>query len=119
MLTRKCGVRELLRVGDYNVRVTVISKPKGRYIQKSLADGAWKEAFRDSLGGGIINDSKTEYLVICETPDKKIEFNSKGAEIIDFCWRYLQDVDIARLDLTKLPGNTKKPHSWIIMRVEE
>lgn len=119
MLIGNCDIKEFFVIGEYNTSVTVVPKQKGRYVQKDLADKAWRETFRDSLGGGIVHDSKTEYLVSCKTKNGTINLVAKGNEIVNACWENLCDIDIVRLSLAILPANANKVHSWIIMRVEE
>jgi hypothetical protein len=119
MLTGNCEVQNFLRLGDHNIRISVVPKQNGRFVQKGLLDSVWREAFRDSLGGGIIHDCKTDYSVVCQLKDVKFDFVSKGNDIIDTCWKYLNDVDIARIELTKTPVYANSKRSWIIMRVEE
>jgi len=118
MLSRKCGqiIGDLMGTGDFNIRVTVVEKFTSRYVQKSAADGAWKETFRDAIGGGIIHDSKTYYKVVCRTEDNSVQFVVTGDNIINECWKHLINVDVARIDLTKLPIENKAPRSWIIAR---
>lgn len=118
MLTRKCSqiISELLGTGDFNVRLTVVKKFETRFVQKSAVDGAWKETFRDSIGGGIIHDSKTTYKVSCRTENNMVDFAVTGDKVINECWKYLANVDVARIDLTKFPTENNKTHSWIVAR---
>ena len=107
MLTRNCGeqIAELLDKGNFNVRITVADK----------SSTGWKEVFRDSLGGGIIH-SLEDYVVSCKAQDYDLEFKSIGREIMDSCWRIIKDSNVVRINITKLPIEKNKPHSWIIAR---
>lgn len=118
MLTRKCGetICKLLGTKDYNVRITVVEKSKSRFVTKEAVETKWKETFRDSIGGGIIHNSTDTYHVRCQTESNDVEFILKGNSIIDRCWPYLQNVDLARVDITKYPIAVNNVHSWIIVR---
>lgn len=118
MLNRKCSqvISDLMNPGDFNIRVTVVKKMTSRFTQKSAVDGAWKETFRDSIGGGIIHDSNTYYKVVCRTEKGSNEFTVTGDKIISECWKYIVGCDVVRLDLTKMPVDKNKTHSWIVVR---
>lgn len=118
MLSRKCGllISDLMNPGDFNIRVTVVKKMTSRFTQNSAVDGAWKETFRDCIGGGIIHDPNTYYKVVCRTEKGCQELAVTGDKIISECWKYLIHCDVARLDLTKMPVDKNKAHSWIVIR---
>lgn len=118
MLSRKCGqvISDLMNPGDFNIRVTVVKKLTSRFTQKSAVDGAWKETFRDSIGGGIIHDSKTYYNVTCTTEKGYKDFAVTGDKIISEAWKYIVDCDVVRFDLTKMPVDKNNRHSWIVAR---
>ena len=102
----------LLRVRDFNVRVTVVDK------EKSSSESAWKEVFRDAIGGGIINDNINQYYFeIFTEPYSYIYYVDTGADIINKYFDYFKNKDIVRLDITKLPVENNKPKSWIVIRV--
>lgn len=118
MLSRKCGqiIGDLMGTGDFNIRVTIVQKITSRFVQKSLADGAWKETFRDAIGGGIIHDSKNYYKVACRTEDKSVQFIVTGNNIINECWKHLINVDVARIDLTKVQRDSKEPNAGLVIQ---
>ena len=104
----------LLSIGDFNVRVTVVNK------NNITSENSWKEVFRDSIGGGIINDNTNEYyLEITTGSEKCIQTTDVGNEILNNNFDYIKDEDIVRISLVKLPTENKssKLKTWIIIRV--
>lgn len=43
------------------------------------------------------------YWVRCETANLNEQITTSGNKIIDKCWKYVQNVDVARIDLIKYP----------------
>lgn len=104
----------LLSIGDFNVRVTVVDK------SNLTSEGAWKEVFRDSIGGGIINDSTNQYyLEILNGSGKCVQTTDVGNEILNNNFDYIKDEDMVRISLVKLPTENKysKLKTWIIIRM--
>lgn len=70
-------IARLFKEKDYNVRVTVIN-----------AYGSFKEALRDSIGGGIIHSEDhyrgtIEYLNVGHEGLHKVYFCEKGTELVE------------------------------------
>ena len=71
--------------------------------KKLLIDSTWRQAFKNALGESIINNSMGLYWVRCETANLNEQITTSGNKIIDKCWKYVQNVDVARIDLIKYP----------------
>ena len=117
MLARKCEetIGKLLKQGDFNVRITVAKKmPRG--AKKPHVDESWKEALKESVGGGILFNSTNTYLVTCITENASTNFQATGNRILDECWKHIQNVNVFRINIIKHPTNKHNAHSWIIVR---
>lgn len=104
----------LLSIGDFNVRVTVVDK------DKLSSECAWKEVFRDTIGGGIIHDSTNQYYLEIRTGNGScIDTTDIGENIIENNFDLFKNEDIVRISLVKLPTENKssKLKTWIIIRV--
>ena len=98
----------LLQPGDVNVRVTVRKKYE--------EDGAWKEVFRDVIGGGIVHDSKNQYMVRISTDSgKEIQTADLGCDVIRNNFDFFKDEDIVRIDLIKFPTELHNPRTCIVV----
>ncbi|MDD2377160.1 MAG: hypothetical protein PHD15_07270 [Clostridia bacterium] len=118
MLSRKCGknICELLVAGDYNVQITITEKIKSRFVQKSFVEWSWKQLLINTIGVEILNDSINTYLINYETERYMGNFATEGHQIIEECWKHLQNVDVVRISITKCPSEKNKIHTWIIAR---
>lgn len=104
----------LLRVGDFNVRVTVVDKGK------LTSEDAWKEVFRDSIGGGIIHDTVNHYVIKIMTGSGiKIRTIDIGSQILENNFNSIKDEDIVRISLARIPAENKSPKlkTWIVIRL--
>ena len=102
----------LLKPNDFNVRVTVVDK------ESNSSEGCWKETFRDSIGGGIINDSTNQYYIdIITGSGATIQVTDVGTNIIKDNFDCLKNEDLVRINLIKLPKENNNPKSWIFIRV--
>ena len=104
------ALNELLKEGDYNVRVTVGNRG-------NQTDGAFKELFRDSLGGGIIESKEIMSFVVTGVTDLGTTVNNRvrieGNKLIDIMDKCsLFDFTALRLDM--VTKTSKK--TWIIVR---
>ena len=98
----------LLETGDINVRVTVKKRPD--------YEGAWREVFRDVIGGGIVNDTQNQYMVRIRTgAGKEIQTAEVGNNIIKNNFDFFKDEDIVRIDLIKFPTELHNPRTWIVV----
>lgn len=99
----------LLRTGDYNVRVTI-----GR--TDNTSDLAFLELIRDSLGGGLIDSDDiydfTVYVVNKNGTTTSLKFNGSGKTIINQISYYIPNSPGMRFDVSY--GNKKR--TWIIIR---
>ena len=117
MLARKCEetVGKLLKQGDFNVRITVV-KRLPRNAKRSRIDDVWIKTLKESVGGGILFNSTNMYLVTCVTEHSSINFETTGNRIVDECWKYIQNINVFRINIIKNPYNRNNTHSWIIVR---
>ena len=117
MLNRKyCAknkntLEDLLYIGDFNVRVTKVDK------KNVTSDCSWKEVFRDSIGGGIINDTTNMYYFDIMTGSGAcIQSSAVGHELISEIFDFIKNEDLVRINLIKLPSKNNNPRSWIVIR---
>lgn len=102
----------LLGPGDFNVRVTVVDK------SKINSENAWKEVFRDAIGGGILHDCINQYYIDLMTGSGKgLQTAYVGYEIINKIFNDIKNEDIIRINLIKFPTDKNNPKSWIVIRV--
>lgn len=111
MLTRNSQIEKLLNEGDFNVRVTIFD-PTRVSTNPTFQKGAWKEAIRDCLGGGIIHDMKL-YSLSLMTTDKVLLSNLhvSGWDIVDTILKATQTPQPIRITL-KASISTRV---WIIV----
>ncbi len=114
MLTGNCEqIIGMLGNSDFNVRVTVTTKPK-EGTPHVLVDRTWEEIFKTCLGQGILSDDNGIYHVRLLTSKGSLMVKTTGFLLLEQCWPYLKDSDIVRIDIKK--GDNPVRRSWIIMR---
>lgn len=110
MLTRKSQIEQLLEENDFNVRVTIYDPTKVSNHQ-IYQNAAWKEAIRDSLGGGIVNDSKL-YSISVKTLSGVLlnNLNVSGSEIANTILKFTKTPQPIRITVK----TTTSTRVWII-----
>ena len=116
MLSKNCEkkVVKFLEKGQCNVKITIVDKVPMR-SGKLVVEESWKDTIKKSLGGSIINDSKTMYSVSCRNENEILNFTTTGNKIVETFWEYIKKSTIVRFDLTKTK-DFKTTKSWIIVR---
>ena len=108
MLNRNCAITNLLREGDFNVRVTV-------FDHSTHTKGAWIEIIRDSIGGGIVNSTERIKAEIIDENGRCIVCGIlAGNNIANIIDAYCKDPIGLRITLTKL-SDRSKVRTWIIV----
>lgn len=98
----------LFEPGDVNVRVTIRKKPD--------YEGAWREVFRDVIGGGIVNDAKNQYMIRVRTGSgMEIQTADLGVDLIENNFDFFKDEEVVRIDILKFPTEKHNPRTWIIV----
>ncbi|MBR1986803.1 MAG: hypothetical protein IKK84_01100 [Clostridia bacterium] len=114
MLTRNCAINKLLNEGDFNVRVTVFDYTKCS-DDPERQKGAWIEAIRDSIGGGIVNSHAKVKLIIEHANGQRPFRGIISGNLIPEMIRVSCFIPES-LRISIAPANdTSKLHTWIFV----
>ncbi|MBR6689147.1 MAG: hypothetical protein IKL68_03945 [Clostridia bacterium] len=114
MLNRNCAITNLIKEGDFNVRLTVFDPTKcsdNPVYQK----GAWFEVIRDSIGGGIVN-SHAKVKLIIEYGSGKHPFRGiiRGSLISEMIRVSCPNPEPLRISIAPV-SDTSKLRTWIFV----
>lgn len=105
-------VKEFIEEGGTNVTVKVADP----YNQESLAEGHWKGNLRILVESIVGSESKEAYLVRFKTDNAEGYTAMAADKIVDWIWENIENVQVVRVDLIKIPEGENKVESFVMTR---